>query len=223
MGKNAENCRGSQIITTSSPLMKEEKKIDNCKGKSFKITINNYSAENLHEYGLMIKNLNPFKWVYSLEIGEEGTPHIQGYIRFHKETRRSSIMRCINKGFYCELSKFHKGSNVDEMDEEQWLYCVGLVESKGMIYNPTSKHNYDYFPPPPIEILEDDELRPFQKDLENILLGEVNKNKIYWIYDEEGQIGKTEMVRRWFVKYGVPFAYGGKTSDIVNLVFNNKP
>lgn len=209
----------SLIITNSPPAMKKE---DNCKGKSYKITINNYTTENLYEFSLMIKKLNPFKWVYSQEVGEQGTPHIQGYLRFLKETRRSSITRLINKGFFCELSKFHKDSSPEEMDAEQWLYCVGLVEEKNMTYNKSSKHNYECYPNEPIEILEDEQLRPFQKSLEDILLGDVNKNKIIWVYDEEGQIGKTEMVRRWFVKYQVPFAYGGKTTDIVNLVFNNK-
>jgi len=202
----------------SFPLIKTK---DNCKGKSFKITINNYSTENLHEFSLMIKNLNPLKWVYSQE-GETGTYHIQAYLRFNKQTRRSSITRLINKELFCELTKKSKGCTVEEMDEEQWLYCVGLVDTKENKYNDTSKHNYDYFPEEPIKILETENLRPFQKSLEDLLLGEVNKGKIIWVYDEEGGHGKTEMVRRWFVKYRVPFAYDNKTTDIVNLVFKNK-
>ena len=206
-------------IIKNIPLLKKE---DNCKGKSFKITINNYTTENLYEFSLMVKKLNPYKWVYSQEVGKQGTPHIQGYLRFLKETRRSSITRMINKGFYCELSKFNKGSSHEEMDAEQWIYCVGLVEEKQMVYNQYSKHNYECYPEEPIEILEDDQLRPFQQSLEDILLGDVNKNKAIWVYDEQGHIGKTEMVRRWYIKYRVPFAYGGKSSDIVNLIFNNK-
>lgn len=75
-------------------------------------------------------------------------------------------------------------------------------------------------PPPPIKIIS--KLRPFQKSLEDILTGPVDDGKIIWVYDEKGQIGKTDFLRYMHVTHGIPFAYGGKCGDVMNLVFNAK-
>lgn len=66
------------------------------------------------------------------------------------------------------------------------------------------------------------ELRPFQQQILDIYNGPINKGKINWIYDPTGQLGKTEMLRYMFIHHKVPFSYGGKCADIINLVFNNK-
>jgi len=186
-------------------------KKDECKGKSFKLTINNWEVVNVGEFKAMCLKLNALKWIFGREgKAEPHTPHLQCYIRFEKETRRSTIKSCFTKDFWMDLTRKSKGKTIEDMDIDNYDYCSkeGDFETN---FNPH---------PIPIEIIE--KLKPFQVSLETILLGEVNKNKIIWVYDSIGQIGKTEMVRRWFHKYNVPFAYGGKCSDIVNLVYNNK-
>jgi len=187
------------------------KKKDECKGKSFKMTINNFDDKIVSEFKVMVKKLNAEKWIFGRELGVlEETPHLQCYVRFMKETRRSSIVSCFSKEFYIDLTKKGKGKTVENMDMDNYIYCAKDNNFEAN-WNPI---------PVPIEIIE--KLKPFQQSLENILLGDVNKGKIIWVYDEIGQMGKTEMVRRWFQMYNVPFAYGGKCADIVNLVFNNK-
>lgn len=76
--------------------------------------------------------------------------------------------------------------------------------------------------PAKIEILERKDFYPFQENLLQIIEGPVNKNKVIWIYDEKGQNGKTEFLRYCFVNHKIPFSYGGKCSDIINLINNSK-
>jgi len=63
------------------------------------------------------------------------------------------------------------------------------------------------------------ELKPFQKQIEEILNGPVNHKKIIWIYDPIGQSGKTQMAKYLHVKYNCPVVSGGKLSDILNIAY----
>lgn len=185
------------------------KKIDNCKGKLFKATINNYSDDDfnlLKSYFSDNKKIE--KWIIGKEIGEQGTPHLQCYFRFNCEFRRTTLKAIIIKDFYCDLVKRNKNDSVEKIDKEQWDYCS---KENNFI------SNYSYKQPDIIS-----ELRPFQKQLLNMLLGPVEPGKINWVYDPEGQLGKTEFLRYMFLKHKIPFTYGGKCSDIINLVYNNK-
>jgi len=76
--------------------------------------------------------------------------------------------------------------------------------------------------PPKVKTLSVENFRPFQNTLKEILTGPVNDNKIIWVYDQIGQLGKTDFVRYAFSELGIPFSYGGKNADVINLAFNNK-
>ena len=137
-------------------------------------------------------------------VGREICPttnkkHLQGWGKLKKKKRFSSVQKIL-KGIHIEKSI----SN----EEDNERYC-----SKGGDY-------FKFGFPPEIKIITS--LRPFQQSLLNIILGPVMENKVIWIYDPIGQLGKTEFLRYCFVKYNIPFTFGGKCSDIINLVFNCK-
>jgi len=53
--------------------------------KSWVLTLNNYSDE---EYGSLKTGFRkPWDYILGKEIGESGTPHIQGYVKFQKKTK----------------------------------------------------------------------------------------------------------------------------------------
>jgi len=73
--------------------------------------------------------------------------------------------------------------------------------------------------PKEIKIISD--LRPWQKEIENIILAEPDERKVYWFWESTGNIGKSALVKYLVVKYNCLFCQGGKESDIMNLVFKS--
>lgn len=73
--------------------------------------------------------------------------------------------------------------------------------------------------PKTIKIISD--LRPWQLKIEKLILSEPDERKIFWIWEEVGNIGKSALVKYLVVKYNCLFCQGGKESDIMNLVFKS--
>lgn len=149
-------------------------------------------------------------WIVGKEIGEQnGIPHLQGYCRGSDKFRWTELK-------FTERVQFiaPDGSMIQNLS-----YCAkdGKYETNyvGIIPKYAKKKTIK-----PIKIITD--LLPFQSEIEEIIKGPVNEGKIIWFHDSKGQIGKTQLVRYLNVKYGIPFAYGGKCSDIINIAFNNK-
>lgn len=142
------------------------------------------------------------KYKFQEEVGEKcGTPHLQGNIQLKKKMRWSEfnlpVQMCWDKTRNMDAAFTYCGK-----DETR----VGRTLSMGF--------------PKPVKLIT--EFRPFQQSLIDLVDGPVFEGKIHWIHDKHGQLGKTEFLRYLFVKKGVPFTYGGKCADIINLLYNNK-
>ena len=84
------------------------------KSTSYCFTINNYSNadENL------LKDL-PYKYlVYGREVGENGTPHLQGYVEFHSKRHFSAVKKLhttahweVRKGTAQQAAEYCKKDN----------------------------------------------------------------------------------------------------------------
>lgn len=72
--------------------------------------------------------------------------------------------------------------------------------------------------PKPIKIIEN--LYPWQKKIEDLVLGEVDDRKIFWFWETHGNVGKSAFVKYMVVKHKVLFCQGGKESDLMNLIYN---
>ena len=163
-------------------------------------TINNYTTKFLD--GLLdYFNNKSLKYQIQEETGENGTPHLQGVVMFSKELR-STCWDPKSLGHYEKLiGKW----------EDAVIYCskfetrTGKQFSKGL--------------PKPIKIIEN--LYEWQKQIETIYLGEPDDRKIYWFWENKGNIGKSAFVKYMVVKYKCLFCDGGKKADLINLVFNN--
>lgn len=200
MSKNSSNS-STEEGNNISLLAPKKKQISPAIGWCF--TFNNYNLEKIQKFQSSIEKYCRAGF-FNKEVGESGTPHLQGYIELKSKGRPMSVFP---DGAHWAKAKGNKDQN--------FAYC-----SKECVDLETITFTFGYKVKPKIKIIE--ELRPFQRDIRDMLLGPVNEGKVIWVYDETGQLGKTEFLRYMFVKYGMPFSYGGKASDIVNLVFNHK-
>jgi len=186
-----------------------EKKMDNCKGKAFKCTINNYDDEIVKKLDVFL-NSNAFKFIYGFEVGLEGTPHLQIYCRFEKETRRTSIKNAIGIEFYIELTRKSIGKTIDDMDKDNFIYC-----SKGGNY----VSNYKYKQIKPIKLI--DKLYSWQEEIKSLCQSEPDGRSIHWLIDYEGGKGKSSFCKYMAIKHNVLVIQGGKLTDIMNIIFNS--
>lgn len=159
-------------------------------------TLNNWTDDDLKG----ISSIVPEKCKSCLigsEIGESGTPHLQGYIEFKTKARPKSVFS--NEKIHWEKYKGTKKQNI--------AYC-----------SKDGNTVYSYGMPKPIKIITN--LYAWQKDIENLIFTEPDDRTVYWYYDKTGNIGKSAFIKYCAIKHKSLFCCGGKMSDIMNLVFN---
>lgn len=61
------------------------------------ITINNYTKEDLENIQLLQASLIVKYYIYGIEVGESGTPHIQGYVEFSNGVGLKRVVQLIGK------------------------------------------------------------------------------------------------------------------------------
>lgn len=158
--------------------------------KRWCFTLNNYSEDDLKKI-IEICGSNG-KYLIGREIGKEkGTPHLQGYFECRKKIRAINFFNM--KEIHFEVAKGTREHNIK--------YCSkdGNYET-----NMTSKR--------PLQLISD--LYPWQKWVENIIKQIPDERSIYWIWEENGNRGKTALTKYLCAKYGA-IPVEGKKNDIL--------
>lgn len=162
-------------------------------------TFNNYSNT---EYSKIVEICESRNYLYCIgeEVGESGTPHLQGYIEFKTPKAWSTIKKMLPKA-HIERAKGNRKQNL--------TYC----KKDGKF-----KSNF----PVPLEeqvLLEyaDVEWRPWQQQVIDMYVQPPDKRHIYWVIDTLGNNGKSYLTRYLAVKHKVLIA-GGKKADVFHQV-----
>jgi len=165
--------------------------------KRWTFTYNNYSVEQMEMMETVFKD-RCSGYIFEEEVGDEGTPHLQGYLEFSKRIRAFSLK--LPKQIHWEIAK---GSRMDNIK-----YCS---KDKGR----QAHYSLNFKPPRPFKVLTEDQLRPWQKGLIDIANSEPDDRTLIWIWSQMGNLGKTT-----FCKYlthllgAIPL--GGKAADVRN-------
>ncbi len=151
-------------------------------------TLNNYTDE---EYGAMVPCFRGLakKFIIGDEIGDLGTPHLQGYVEFSKKLRPLSLK--LSNRIHWEKARGNSDENYQYCSKENVKICEGW--------------------PRPIKIIT--ELRPFQKDIVKLVEEEPDDRKIDWFFDYKGNSGKSALVKLLCYKYNALIC-GGKGTDM---------
>jgi hypothetical protein len=165
-------------------------------------TWNNYPENWIDLIVPVFKDFNMAKCRIQTEVGESGTPHLQGVVTFREKIRDTSL----------KLPKTIHWEPVFDV-VSAYRYC-----SKVTSRSPTNFQEYEYPPKPKIIT----NLRHWQKELYDQLQTEPDDRSIYWYYDEQGGNGKSAFCKYIAVTHPkeVVVIQGGKLADIINIIFN---
>lgn len=189
----------AQSDTTDTTLGNTNPNVD--KARQWCFTLNNYSDT---EYTSILDFCNKSGKTYIIgkEIGESGTPHLQGYISSKNAIRFTTLKKV------CTRLHIEKAKGTLEQNR---VYC--------------SKDN-DYvtnIPLPRKERLlkkyENVVWKNWQRDIINIVESEPDDRKIYWFYEPNGNVGKSFLNKYLGLKYDAIIC-SGKKNDIFNQIRN---
>lgn len=163
--------------------------------RNYCFTVNNYSNIELDSIEKYLNNSN-CDYVLGLEVGEEGTPHIQGCIKFKNPVYFSALKKNIPRA-HIETQKGTWQQNID--------YCT-----KGQKYKTNMKK---------LMLIQSmtqmtQTFRPWQSEVLEIIKNEPDDRTIHWIYDFEGNSGKTWFSKYLFINHNAVYIDSGKAADI---------
>jgi len=164
----SDSSNSSKGGNTKTPLVKQISP-----AKRWCFVLNNYTEDELTQ---LVPKFQKFckKWIWAKEVGESGTPHIQGFCEFKTKKRPISVFE--NKRMH-----FDKANG---MDIDQVIYCSkegSVIESVGLPDIPE-----------PLEVIDPN--RPFQQEILEIIKGRPCDRTVYW-YFGDGNIGKTQFCK----------------------------
>lgn len=165
--------------------------------KHWCFTLNNYTLEDI----IAISSIVPKKrYVFQEETGEEGTPHLQGYIEFEDKLRPSSLK--LNKSIHWE-----KCRNI----KQSILYCQKKESRTGEIFL------FRIVRVRELVILTAASLFAWQEEVVNIIKQEPDDRSIHWYWEAVGKRGKSALVKYLLYHYN-GLTCSGKASDMKYLI-----
>lgn len=166
--------------------------------KNWCFTWNNYNSSIVPKFQTLL-DFNG-KYIFQEEVGDEGTPHLQGYIEFKEKVRPVSRIPAKEYPIHWEKAKGNKTQNQ--------LYCTKLSTGKGKVYT-----NMKAVAKPLKDPLEGKELYPWQKEVIAICDQEPDDRTIYWYWEPDGATGKTALAKHLCIHYDA-LMLSGKAADI---------
>lgn len=166
--------------------------------KHWCFTLNNFTDNDLSVMKSIDRSIIT-RYIFQTEIGEKGTPHIQGYLEFKTKKRPMSVFKSTSWGsrVHWEKTKF-----IDKAID----YCrksdtfTGRRESRNITL------------PYSIDITFYD----WQKKLFNILKETPDDRSIYWIWEDKGNRGKTVFQKYIFLNLDSVVVLSGSAHDMKN-------
>lgn len=170
--------------------------------KNWFFTFNN-PDENFHQEFELLVDPKARKYLYQLEVGDEGTPHYQGNIEFMEKCRPMELG--LSKRMHWEVTKNNKLA---------FAYCQKLTGRLG------NDFKFKGIPRPvekvTLELLR--EKRPKMADFAEYLATLPKDNRsIHWLVDREGNQGKT-LLCKYIVDNTASIVVGGSRKHILSGV-----
>lgn len=160
--------------------------------KRWCFTRNNYADDELETLETLFK-LHDVEYIIGKEVGDNRTPHLQGYIECPNKIRPIEKFKLTT--YHWEKSKGNRGQNI--------LYCS---KDGDFVNSPLLK------PRRPLVLITP---RGWQVDVLKIIENDPDDRTLHWFWEHKGGVGKTAMCKYLIKKHGA-IVLGGKAADIKN-------
>ncbi len=168
---------------SNSPKRKVNKKVRDYGVRNWFLTWNNY-PEDWQEVLSKIGGLS--KWCCQPEVGESGTPHIQGVLVFKSAKMFSSLVRVA-----AGKISWRKARNLAACKN----YCSKVDTRAGAMWTKGFR-----FPLKIKDPLADKVLYDWQQEIVELVKTAPDDRKIYWYWSDRGNIGKSALVKHLCLK-----------------------
>lgn len=167
---------------------------DNIRARRVVFTLNNWTNEE-YEKIKYLANTQTQYFCIGKEVGENNTPHLQGYLEFKNAIKFKTLKDVCNR-LHLEKAKGNKIENFN--------YC-------------SKDGNYisNIQAPKPIKIIKD--LRDWQQKLLEKINKEPDDRTIMWYWNEAGNVGKSAMAKYLAVTQNA-LVVSGTVADVKYLV-----
>lgn len=165
--------------------------------KHWCFTLNNHTDDDIKMFTDVSSSIVP-KYVFQEEVGESGTPHLQGYICFTTKKRPMSVFK--TDRIHWEKTKDVKAS-IKYCQKEDTR--AGKVYYRGIQAPYKCVINKFYY---------------WQTDIMDILKDEPDERTLYWYWEPKGCAGKTTFQKYLFTHYEGVLIVSGKATDMKHAV-----
>lgn len=176
-----------------------------CQAIHWVFTYNNYRKEDIESLEPHFKNICNM-YAFQEEIGEQGTPHLQGVISLKRKDRYTH---------FTPIASIH------------WEVCRHVP--KGYEYATKSEtrkkgskpYLFNYAIPTPLKILKKEQFYNWQIELYDYLQQEPDDRKIYWIWSRIGGKGKSQFCKYLIYHHNALYIDEAKKSDIMSTILKH--
>lgn len=183
---------------TISPSGKKKIKTVN-PAKRWCFTLNNYTEEEICSIVPIVCDKCNIG-IIAKECGESGTPHLQGYIEFKTKTRPLTHFK--TKRIHWEKCKGNRQSNIDYCSKEGNVILYHGIEEPYTLELPN--------------------LYEWEEYVLNILKEEPNDRHIHWIWEEDGNAGKTTFCKYVYLHHKDAILLSGKADNMKHAIIQFK-
>lgn len=171
------------------------------RSRAYCLTLNNYLEEEYEQLKSWAQK-NCEAWIIGKEIGESGTPHLQGYFNFKNPTDLNTI-KSLNNKLHIEKAKGKKEQNFKYCSKDKKYEQENMISKQDTIKERIlNKYNNVKW-----------------KDWQQSVLEQLNKKPdnrtINWIYDPIGNNGKT-FLRKYLALTRNCIICDGKKDNVLN-------
>jgi len=164
-------------------------------------TWNNYKSQDIETLKSLFSHI-AYDYVFQEEMGESGTPHLQGVVSLKHRKRWTEF----------DLPKVIHWEKVAHVPNS-YEYCSRPTKRVGGCWS------LKYPIPMKLKILQESQFHEWQKIVIELIKTEPDDRTVWWLWSSKGGVGKSTFCKYLAYVYDAVLCGKGQYSDIMNIMF----